>query len=70
MIEFILTNSKIRLKCDNFETIREHFSVKDETARFRLKGRSRFAAPSRPRFPVQMYPTTCVRLTRHRPVAR
>jgi hypothetical protein len=34
MIEFILNNSKIRLKCDNFETIREHFSVKDENCTF------------------------------------
>jgi len=47
MIEFTLEKSKIRLKCNEFESIREHFSVKDETARFRLRGRSRFAAPSR-----------------------
>lgn len=47
MIEFTLERNKIRLKCNDFESIREHFSVKDETARFRLKGRSRFAAPSR-----------------------
>ena len=42
MISFTYDRNKIKLQCDNLDTIREHFSVKDDTARFRLKGRARF----------------------------
>ena len=35
MIEFIYERTKIRIRGDHFSDIREHFSVKDETARFR-----------------------------------
>mgnify|MGYP000742743004 FL=1 len=42
MIQFKLDKSKIRLITDNLDDIREHFSVKDDTARFRLRGRARF----------------------------
>lgn len=42
MIQFKLDKSKIRLFTDNLDDIREHFSVKDDTARFRLRGRARF----------------------------
>jgi len=44
MIEFIYERNKIRMSGDSFSDIREHFSVKDETARFRMKGRARFFA--------------------------
>lgn len=44
MIEFIYDRNKVRIKGDFFSDIREHFSVKDETARFRLRGRARFFA--------------------------
>jgi len=44
MIEFTFDKGKIRVKGDNFTDIRDHFSIKDETARFRLKGRARFYA--------------------------
>ena len=44
MIEFIYERSKIRMSGDSFSDIREHFSVKDETARFRMRGRARFFA--------------------------
>jgi len=44
MIEFFLKRNKIGIKGDLFQDIREHFSVKDETARFRMKGRARFAS--------------------------
>ena len=42
MIQFKLDKSKIRLITDNLDDIREHFSVKDDTARFRLRGRARY----------------------------
>ena len=42
-----LAKEKIRLISDDLDSIREHFSVKDETARFRMRGRARWAAPSR-----------------------
>jgi superfamily II DNA or RNA helicase len=42
MIKFKLEKGKIRLITDNLDDIREHFSVKDDTARFRLRGRARF----------------------------
>ena len=45
MIEFTCDKKKIRLKCEMLKDIREHFSVKDESARFR-KGGGRFG-PSR-----------------------
>jgi len=44
MIEFTYERNKIRMKGDRFSDIREHFSVKDETARFRMRGRARFFA--------------------------
>ena len=44
MIEFIYERNKIRMSGDSFSDIREHFSVKDETARFRMRGRARFFA--------------------------
>ena len=44
MIELTYDKGKIRLKGEKFNDIREHFSIKDETARFRLKGRARFYA--------------------------
>ena len=47
MISFTYDRNKIKLQCDNLDTIREHFSVKDDTARFRLKGRARFYANPR-----------------------
>ncbi len=52
MIEFVFDKNKIRIKDSNpqktqFSEIREHFSVNDETARFRLKGRARFYANTR-----------------------
>ena len=46
-MEFKLAKEKIRLVSGNLDSIREFFSVKDETARFRMRGRSRWAAPSR-----------------------
>jgi superfamily II DNA or RNA helicase len=47
MISFTYDRNKIKLQCDNLDIIREHFSIKDETARFRLKGRARFYANPR-----------------------
>lgn len=44
MIEFIQEKNKIRIKGEKFSKIREHFSVYDETARFRFKGKARFFA--------------------------
>jgi superfamily II DNA or RNA helicase len=41
-MKFILDKNKIRLISDQIDDIREHFSVKDDTARFRLRGRARF----------------------------
>ena len=41
-MKFILEKNKIRLISDQLDGIREHFSVKDDTARFRLRGRARF----------------------------
>ena len=41
-MKFILDKNKIRLISDKIDDIREHFSVKDDTARFRLRGRARF----------------------------
>ena len=42
-MKFIIERkSKIRLVTDKLDEIREHFSVKDENARFRRKGRARF----------------------------
>jgi superfamily II DNA or RNA helicase len=46
-MKFELANDKIRLIFDGLDNIREYFSVKDDTARFRLKGRARFFANSR-----------------------
>ena len=47
MINFKYEKNKIRITGDHFTDIREHFSVNDETARFRLKGRARFYANTR-----------------------
>lgn len=47
MINFSYDKGKIRLTGDNFTDIREHFSVHDDTARFRLRGRARFYANTR-----------------------
>ena len=47
MINFRYDKNKIRITGDHFADIREHFSVNDETARFRLKGRARFYANTR-----------------------
>jgi len=47
MIKFSLSNSKIKIETDALDSIREFFSVKDETARFRLRGRARFYANTR-----------------------
>tara|TARA_R100000278_G_scaffold111046_1_gene88478 strand:+ start:591 stop:2012 length:1422 start_codon:yes stop_codon:yes gene_type:complete len=44
MIELTFDKNKIRLKGEKFNEIRDHFSIKDETARFRLRGRARFYA--------------------------
>ena len=41
-MKFVLEKSKIRLITDKLDDIREYFSVKDDTARFRLRGRARF----------------------------
>ena len=41
-MKFELAKEKIRLITDDLDDIREHFSVKDETARFRMRGRARF----------------------------
>ena len=41
-MKFELAKEKIRLITDDLDNIREHFSVKDETARFRMRGRARF----------------------------
>ena len=41
-MKFELAKDKIRLITDDLDDIREHFSVKDETARFRMRGRARF----------------------------
>ena len=41
-MNFKLDKGKIRLITNNIDVIREHFSVKDDTARFRLRGRARF----------------------------
>tara|TARA_E500000318_G_scaffold104310_1_gene110151 strand:- start:1395 stop:2816 length:1422 start_codon:yes stop_codon:yes gene_type:complete len=41
-MKFILEKGKIRLITDKLDDIREYFSVKDDTARFRLRGRARF----------------------------
>ena len=41
-MKFELAKDKIRLITDDLDNIREHFSVKDETARFRMRGRARF----------------------------
>ncbi len=41
-MKFELAKDKIRLITNELDNIREHFSVKDETARFRLRGRARF----------------------------
>ena len=46
-MKFILDKNKIRLISDQIDDIREHFSVKDDTARFRLRGRARFYSNSR-----------------------
>jgi len=46
-MKFELAKEKIRLISDDIDSIREHFSIKDETARFRMRGRARWAAPSR-----------------------
>ena len=46
-MKFELVKEKIRLITDDLDDIREHFSVKDETARFRMRGRSRFYSNSR-----------------------
>ena len=47
MIKFSLSNSKVRIESAELDSIREYFSVKDETARFRLRGRARFYANPR-----------------------
>ena len=44
MIEFNFHRNKIRISGDIFTEIREHFSVPDETARFRLRGRAKYFA--------------------------
>jgi len=41
-MKFVLEKNKIRLITDKLDDIREYFSVKDDTARFRLRGRARF----------------------------
>jgi len=41
-MKFKLEKGNIRIITDNLDDIREHFSVKDDTARFRLRGRARF----------------------------
>ena len=41
-MRFKLEKGKIRLITDELDTIREHFSINDDTARFRLRGRARF----------------------------
>ena len=46
-MKFELAKEKIRLITDDLDDIREHFSVKDETARFRMRGRARFYSNSR-----------------------
>ena len=46
-MKFELANDKIRLVSDKLDNIREFFSVNDDTARFRLKGRARFYANPR-----------------------
>ena len=46
-MKFELANDKIRLIYDGLDSIREYFSVKDDTARFRLRGRARFFANTR-----------------------
>jgi len=46
-MKFELAKDKIRLITDDLDDIREHFSVKDETARFRMRGRARFYSNSR-----------------------
>jgi superfamily II DNA or RNA helicase len=46
-MKFILDKNKIKLITNELSNIREHFSVKDETARFRFRGRARFAVQSR-----------------------
>jgi superfamily II DNA or RNA helicase len=42
MIEFKLEKNKIRVITPLLQNIREHFSINDETAKFRRKGRARF----------------------------
>ena len=44
MIEFHLNKNKIQLKSDYFNSIRDFFSIPDETARFRMRGRSRYTS--------------------------
>jgi len=46
-MKFELAKEKIRLITDDLDNIREYFSVKDETARFRMRGRARFYSNSR-----------------------
>jgi len=46
-MKFELAKEKIRLITDDLDYIREYFSVKDETARFRMRGRARFYSNSR-----------------------
>jgi superfamily II DNA or RNA helicase len=41
-MRFKLEKGKIRLITDELDTVREHFSINDDTARFRLRGRARF----------------------------
>ena len=47
MIEFKLDKSKIKIVTDKLSEIREHFSVNDDTARFRFRGRARYAVNPR-----------------------
>ena len=46
-MQFTLVKDKIRIISDKLDAIREHFSVADDTARFRLRGRARFYANTR-----------------------
>ena len=47
MIEFKVDKGKIKLITSYLSEIREYFSVKDETARFRFRGRARFVVNPR-----------------------
>jgi superfamily II DNA or RNA helicase len=47
MIEFKLDKNKIKVVTSNLDEIREYFSVNDDTARFRFKGRARFIVSPR-----------------------